>query len=237
LKQAAKPYYTPGIRSIIFFKIGQILKSVTSKPNGAIMAGKTKVHEEQIEQSRSWIFEGLLCLMDKRPYNKISVADITARAGVARQTFYRHYKNKDDVIFQFLETCFSPSLLERKNNNTRNKRRVFMITLPLDQFIRHAKTIKKILLSGAEYLIAAYSQKWQDYMTNLYSDILSAEDKVYFRYLVLFSISGSTQIICDWIKHDMPVSIEKLAIWLTEQDRPYYHPDSNIPKIVLSIKK
>jgi hypothetical protein len=35
----------------------------------------------------------------------------------------------------------------------------------------------------------------------------------------------------------MPISVEKLTIWLTEQDRPYYHPDSNIPKIILSIKK
>lgn len=201
------------------------------------MAGKTKVHEEQIEQSRSWIFEGLFRLMEKKPYNKISVADITAKAGVARQTFYRHYKNKDDVILQFLETCLSPSLIERKNSNIKNNRHIFIVTLPLKQFIQHAKTIKKILMSDAEYLIVMYSQKWQDYVINLYSDILSAEEKIYFRYLVLFSVVGNTQIICDWIKHDMPISVEKLTIWLTEQDQPYYHPDSNIPKIMLSIKE
>lgn len=201
------------------------------------MAGKTKVHEKQIEQSRLWIFEGFLHLMDKKPYNKISVADITARAGVARQTFYRHYKNKDDVILQFLETYLSPSLVEGESSNTKNKRRSFIITLPLKQFIQHAKTIKKILMSEAEYLIVMYSKKWQDYMINLYSDILSTEEKIYFRYLILFSVVGNTQIICDWIKHDMPISAERLTIWLTEQDQPYYHPDSNIPIIMLNIKK
>jgi AcrR family transcriptional regulator len=200
------------------------------------MAGKTKVHEEQIEQSQACIFEALLRLIDKKPYSKISVTDITKKAGVARQTFYRHYKIKDDVILQFLEGCFGPSLIEFENIPQRNNHDTFKISLPLKQIIRHAKTIKRILTSDADYLIIMSIQKWKDYIINSYAGKLSMEENIYFRYRTLFSTVGFTEVICDWIKNDMPISKEKLKILFTKENSPYFRSDSNIPKVVLHIK-
>ncbi|MDR1899926.1 MAG: TetR/AcrR family transcriptional regulator [Treponema sp.] len=201
------------------------------------MAGKTKVHERQTEQSRSWIFEALLRLMEKKTYGKISVADITKKAGVARQTFYRHYKSKDDVILQFFDFCVNPPPPERVEITHREDGRdTFIFMLPLDQYVRHAGTIKRILMSEAEYLLILHAQKWQDYMINLYDGKLSGEEKTYFRYMIKFSGAGAIQIFCDWIKNDMPISVEKLKTWLTAKDRPYYQSYRNIPKIVLKVK-
>jgi AcrR family transcriptional regulator len=224
------------MRSIIFPKVGQIWKSVTTRLKGVIMAGKTKVHEEQIEQTRSYIFEALLLLMDKKPYGKISVADIAKKAGVARQTFYRHYKTKDDVILQFLEDCFGPPVMKFKNIPQENKHDAFKISLPLKQIIRHAETIKRILTSDAEYLIIMSIQKWKDYIINSYAGKLSMEENIYFRYRTLFSTVGFTEIICDWIKNDMPISEDKLKILFTKENSPYFQSDSNIPDVVLHIK-
>jgi len=38
-------------------------------------------------------------LFDERGYEQATVDDITARAGLGRATFFRHYRSKEDVIF------------------------------------------------------------------------------------------------------------------------------------------
>jgi AcrR family transcriptional regulator len=98
---------------------------------------------------------------------------------VARQTFYRHYKTKDDVIRQFFEGCFGPSLIDFENIPQKNNHDNFKISLPLKQIIRHAKTIKRILTSNAEYLIIMSIQKWKDYIIDSYAGKLSMEENIY----------------------------------------------------------
>lgn len=58
-------------------------------------------HERQKEQSRRMIEEALFALMKEKSYEQITVAEITRRADVARRTFYRLYKNREDVLDTF----------------------------------------------------------------------------------------------------------------------------------------
>ena len=44
------------------------------------------------------VMEALLQLMKKKNYTEISVGEIAARAGVHRATFYRHFKDKYDIM-------------------------------------------------------------------------------------------------------------------------------------------
>lgn len=68
--------------------------------------------KEQAEQSRQWIMEALLLLMDKKPFESITITDITKKAGVARLTFYRHYENKEQIIEDYYSETFNKFLME-----------------------------------------------------------------------------------------------------------------------------
>jgi AcrR family transcriptional regulator len=199
------------------------------------MPGKTKAHNEQIEQSKAWIFEALIRLLDKKPWHKITVSDITETAGVARQTFYRHYVSKDAVILQFLENCFKPNHI-KVDIRTENNRDSLIVVLPWQQFVRNTVIMKKIFSSDAEYLIYSCAKQWEDYLMNLYKDKLSGEDKVLFSYMIKYANGGALRIICDWIKNDMPISARKIGLLLAESNLPFEKLNNNIPKIVLSIK-
>lgn len=49
------------------------------------------------------LFEALLQLKSEAiDYSEITVSQLTQTAGISRQTFYRHYKSIDDVIYQRL---------------------------------------------------------------------------------------------------------------------------------------
>lgn len=43
--------------------------------------------------------ESLLELSEEKPLDKISVTDIVKRAGAGRQTFYNHFKDKNDLLY------------------------------------------------------------------------------------------------------------------------------------------
>ena len=50
------------------------------------------------EYTRHYIVEALFKLMSEYEYGKISVTDIAEKSGVGRATFYRYFKNKEEVI-------------------------------------------------------------------------------------------------------------------------------------------
>ncbi|WP_282935543.1 TetR/AcrR family transcriptional regulator [Paenibacillus sp. RC67] len=54
-------------------------------------------------RSQEWIQTALFQLMEKKAYSSISITEITDRAGLARQTFYRNFEDKDDILLNYLE--------------------------------------------------------------------------------------------------------------------------------------
>lgn len=61
------------------------------------MARLTNLSERGIETQRM-LSDVLMQLLGETNYNKISVKDITVRAGIDRSTFYLHFKDKDDLF-------------------------------------------------------------------------------------------------------------------------------------------
>ena len=66
------------------------------------------------DYTKFYIIQALFKLMSEHEYEKISITDVTNRAGVGRCTFYRHFKSKQDVIIYFFN-C-------EKNEFTYNQR-------------------------------------------------------------------------------------------------------------------
>ncbi|MDR1894388.1 MAG: TetR/AcrR family transcriptional regulator [Spirochaetales bacterium] len=151
----------------------------------------------------------------------VIVSDIIKKSGIARPTFYRHYKSKDDVILQFLENCFAPTEGEppHEAHEYANKGYIYLMSLSLENYVRHGAALKIILNSEAEYLVFQYIKKWESHVLDLYKNTLTPQEYIYLRYTVLFSIAGSAQIICDWIKNDMPIPAERLIEWIREKDK------------------
>ena len=50
--------------------------------------------------ARDRLARAAFSLFDEHGYEQVTVEDIAERAGVGRTTFFRHYRSKEDVIFQ-----------------------------------------------------------------------------------------------------------------------------------------
>ncbi|GEP25080.1 MAG: TetR/AcrR family transcriptional regulator [Lentilactobacillus diolivorans] len=54
--------------------------------------------ERMAEQSRTWLMDAFFELLQTKPYEMITVKDISERAQLSRRTFYRAFKDKNDLL-------------------------------------------------------------------------------------------------------------------------------------------
>lgn len=55
--------------------------------------------DRRVLRTRQALREALVALVVEHGYDSLTVQQITARAGVARTTFYLHYADRDDLLF------------------------------------------------------------------------------------------------------------------------------------------
>lgn len=61
----------------------------------------------QIARTKTWIEQALIALVAEDTYSSITISTLCEKAGVGRQTFYRHFSNKDDVIRSRIQKVFN----------------------------------------------------------------------------------------------------------------------------------
>jgi probable dihydroxyacetone kinase regulator len=70
------------------------------------------------DNTKNMLSEAFERLMSKKSFDKITVNDITASCGVSRQTFYRHFKDKYDLLnWTYLE-LFNKTITHIGENST-----------------------------------------------------------------------------------------------------------------------
>jgi len=66
----------------------------------------------RVRRTRKWLQEALLSLMLEKPMSKISIAEITDRAQVSRPTFYLHYRYKEEVLEDYLDSMYRNFMID-----------------------------------------------------------------------------------------------------------------------------
>lgn len=64
----------------------------------------TDKEDLRIRRTKTFLMQALIRLMEKQSFEQISVIDICNEALVHRATFYKHYKDKYDLLTNTLET-------------------------------------------------------------------------------------------------------------------------------------
>jgi len=150
----------------------------------------------------------LIELSYEKPLRKVTVNEITKRAGTGRQTFYNHFRDKNDLIyFIFLRTLAGEKhLVETKG--------YFAYLLSLHQkaqekqhfFTQACKLEGQNSLSGAIY--------WQtftyyrNYILEHYGSQVMT-DKLTFS--LTFNAYGATSMYIHWAETGMPGTAEEQA--------------------------
>ncbi|APH14872.1 MULTISPECIES: TetR/AcrR family transcriptional regulator [Clostridium] len=58
-------------------------------------------------RSKNWIVNSLIELMDKKPYSKITLKEISQNADLTRQTLYRNFPTKEAILEYYVDGFYS----------------------------------------------------------------------------------------------------------------------------------
>lgn len=126
------------------------------------------------------IYDALIDLMKIKPYSKITVTDITERAGVSRMAYYRNYEDKDDILLDRFRDELSQIEESLISSKAFSKSQLFVILINLldedspGQYILQANLFNKAFLLFKDFLISFYPKAGIDIendKTRVYKDI------------------------------------------------------------------
>lgn len=120
------------------------------------------LRKEKAILTKTKVFETAIELIKERGYDSVTISQICEKAGVAKGTFYVHYKSKEDIIKESYYSDMSQFVLEQ-----------YQKLISKDKNISIKGKIEKFLIS--EFMFAnyvGYTMTCRAYVTNLNECIL-----------------------------------------------------------------
>ena len=167
------------------------------------------MYMSESNDTKKAIADSLIKLCKERPFDKITVRDISEDCGVNRQTFYYHFMDKFDLLeWIYIEQLLNSNLkdvsfdnwvecLTKTLNCMKDEQRFYVNT------INHAEDyIRKFALKHLEKVFT-------DAIDQL--DENNHVDDTNRRFISRFFAHGISGIIIEWVEHNMDESPEFIA--------------------------
>jgi AcrR family transcriptional regulator len=163
--------------------------------------------------------DALIALCETKPINQISIQNIVDKCGISRQTFYRYFRDKYDLMnyLYMLELDYNVALYEKCEDGLK------CIFLHLFEHFREHKKyymmvckeeaqnglIESIYKLNSEACIARYREKYG-------SDSVDE----YIRLMIDFKCSGEAELIKNWVNSGMKAEPPVIAEAIVESINP-----------------
>lgn len=160
--------------------------------------------------TKSAIAASMKQLMQKIPFDHITIADIIKKCGISRKTFYYHFKDKYDLI----NWIFSTEIIDQIVENT-TLDNLEQCNLQLCHYVRDNKVFcaNAINESGQNSLIQflySYVERQINILCReaVSQKILSGDD---VKFLIDYYYNAFTGVLKTWIKDDLKDSPETIV--------------------------
>lgn len=184
---------------------------------------KPKKVDRRIQRTRNLLRDALMHLIIEKGYDEITIQHITDEANVARTTFYLHFKDKDDLLFQTMRDMYEdlyaqssfaemsthpPQLVEEECDATD-----FEHVADLAEFY-------KVMLGergSAAFLMRVREFLAKGVMEDTFSKATNDEQANLPVEFVAYAVAGARiATIKWWLDHDMPYSPQRMAYMMDQ---------------------
>ncbi|MBK1812162.1 TetR/AcrR family transcriptional regulator [Clostridium sp. YIM B02505] len=158
---------------------------------------------------KEWIINAFMELLKEYKYNEITIKQITLQADVSRQTFYRHYKSKDEIIHEYSnKVCdeISEKLLSLEDKS------IYQVTLTYFTFWRsYLDLLYLVRSSGCEHLLVEHYNEIMLKTLDILRPSMPQYTDEEFRLIKAFLIGGFYNVKSTWMDNNLSNSPEELA--------------------------
>ncbi|HEY9088420.1 MAG TPA: TetR/AcrR family transcriptional regulator [Anaerolineaceae bacterium] len=183
------------------------------------MSQKTGL-DPRAERSRAWMRAALLALMREKDYQKITVAEITDRAGLSRPTFYLHYKSKDEVLVDHLITEIAHIFDEFSVNiqKTGGVQPGLLATQKLFKEVRgYADVFQVVQQIGAERIVRqSLYHSFFAYLQDLARRYQVEVRPEIHRLSAQFLAASTVGMVFTWLQDEQPTDPEQMGAYVDQ---------------------
>lgn len=167
--------------------------------------------DRRVRRTRRLLHDALKQLVLEASYENITIQDITDRADLSRATFYLHYKDKDELLAESLETMFDELVATMKEPDE----------------------LPGMWIDGEAPALIAFNHVKEHHQ--LYKALLGERGVSYvinreITYLAQIALTRISKILpedftssvpLDLLAHHIAGSLYTLIVWWLERDMPY----------------
>lgn len=178
---------------------------------------------KRVERTQQLLMLSLLQLMAIQPYSKLSVAQLCQHSGVARPTFYSHYRSKDDLLRAYIGRMFEAFYAEVDPYLTRSiDADPVIATLMFQQWSDKPEESKVLMQADVEALIMV---EFNHYVRRIIERFvhhhqLPVIDNERLNYVIDFLTGASFMVIARWIRQDFPITAADMGALYADLVRP-----------------
>lgn len=150
----------------------------------------------------------LIELTEEKPLSKITITDIVSRAGAGRQTFYNHFRDKNDLIYWiFLRTIAGEKRLVETAGFFAYLCNIYCEAQKCSRFLQQA-----VKLTGQNSLSEAIFLQTYHYYRNYIAEHYGADviDER-LEFALTFNARGASSLYIQWTEAGMPGSAREQA--------------------------
>lgn len=171
-----------------------------------------KKENQRIALTKRLVREALLIMLQKSAIQKITVRDLCAQAGINRTTFYNHYGSPEDVL-QEMSRNFLDDIEDTLNSaDIDDREQVHQRVVFVFRYMLEHLDMSRLLINSN--LDSSFSERLFSIprILDLLEDTLSSVTDVSEKMAIIsFVVSGSYQLVQDWLNCDRRISPDEEA--------------------------
>lgn len=184
------------------------------------MSGLT---DRRVIRTRRMLQDALLALMAEKPFRKIHVSEITERAGLARPTFYLHFRSREELLLSHMDKIFEQYMAEIEPFLGLGDRGELAAIL-FEQLQSNA-TLIRLISESEDEITHLVMDRLQEYIRAVFGafrvDPPPRDLPPHIANFAMASLTGSTYaLVLQWVKADMPYSPQVMGQVLMSLVRP-----------------
>lgn len=169
-------------------------------------ARRSRDNDARVVRTRATLHRALLALAERVPFAQITVTAIAQEAGIGYATFFRHYRDKQDLLAAIAGDFIDELMVEMGAPIAGDTRTA---ALTLARFVEQRRGICHALLVGAG---DAIRKEVVDRAVRSAQSIPDREPHAFPReMLISHTVAATLTILAWWLEHPQALGSERLA--------------------------